>query len=146
MTDATRSQREPPLVPLHELLGVPIDPLAGRSADGNKFRLELPLTEQLRGTAQAVHGGVLASMIDIACGIVAFTPELWERGAVPVTTELHVRYFRQPGKGPLVVEAHARHKGKRLISVECTVTDGDGKELTCATATYMVVEGAGLSS
>jgi uncharacterized protein (TIGR00369 family) len=88
-----------------------------------------------------VHGGALSALMDIACGNVAGSQELWSRGAIPVTTDLHIRYFRQPAKGPLVVDARARHRGKRLISVECTVTDGDDRELATATATYMVIEG-----
>jgi uncharacterized protein (TIGR00369 family) len=131
-----------PKVPLHELLGVPADTRTCLSPDGERFRIEVPLTDELRGSAMPGHGGVLSSLIDIACGnVAAGGTELWARGAFPVTTDLHIRYFRQPRKGPLVAEARATHRGKRLISVECSVTDGDQRELTRASATYIVIEG-----
>lgn len=132
-----------PQIPLHDLIGVPADTREGYSSDGDAFRLEIPLTDKLRGAAMAVHGGVLSTLVDIACGSVAAGgTDLLDRGAIPVTTDLHIRYFRQPNKGPLVVDAHARRRGKRLISVECTISDGDARELISATATYMVIEGA----
>ena len=141
-SDQTALNRELPEVPLHEFLGIELDPSL-YSSGGNVVRIELPLTDRLRGAAMPVHGGVLSSLMDIACGqVAAGGTEMWERGAFPVTTDLHIRYFRQPDNGPLIVEARSRHRGKRLISVECTVSDGDGKELTSATATYMVIEGA----
>jgi uncharacterized protein (TIGR00369 family) len=136
-------ERVYPRIPLHDLIGVPPDTTAGYSSDGNAFRLEVPLTDNLRGAAMPVHGGVLSTLVDIACGSVAAGgTDLLDRGAIPVTTDLHIRYFRQPNTGPLVVEAHARRRGKRLISVECTIADGDARELISATATYMVIEGA----
>ena len=105
-----------PQIPLHDLIGVPADTTAGYSSDHN---------------------------VDIACGnVAAGGTELFARGAIPVTTDLHIRYFRQPNKGPLVVKAHSRRRGKRPISVECTISDGDARELISATATYMVIEGA----
>lgn len=132
-----------PEIPLHDLIGIPADTTAGQSDDGNVFRFEIPLTDKLRGAAMPVHGGVLSTLVDIACGnVAAGGTELFSRGAIPVTTDLHIRYFRQPNKGPLVVEAHSRRRGKRLISVECSICDGDARELISATATYMVIEGA----
>jgi uncharacterized protein (TIGR00369 family) len=143
MATPSSTERDFPQIPLHDLIGVPADTTAGYSDDGNAFRLELPLTDSLRGAAMPVHGGVLSTLVDIACGnVAAGGTELIDRGAIPVTTDLHIRYFRQPNKGPLVVEAQARRRGRRLISVECTITDGDSRELISATATYMVIEGA----
>jgi uncharacterized protein (TIGR00369 family) len=137
-------ERAFPEIPLHQLIGIPLDTTACYSDDGNSWRLEIELTDALRGAALPVHGGVLSTLIDYACGSVAAGggTELYDRGAVPVTTDLHIRYYRQPRRGPLVVNAHARRRGRRLISVDCSIADGEGRELTSATATYMVIEGA----
>jgi len=59
--------------------------------------------------------------------------------AVLVTTDMHVRHFRQPRSGPLKVEARLVHKGRRLLSSECVVVDSQDRVLARSTATYMLV-------
>jgi uncharacterized protein (TIGR00369 family) len=93
----------------------------------------------VRGFAPgSVHGGMLATLADAAS---AWT--LWgafESGAdIPVTTDLHIRYYRQPLAGPLTAEANLVHRGRRLLSCECAVTDAENRFLARSTATYMLV-------
>jgi uncharacterized protein (TIGR00369 family) len=139
----TDSAQEYPRLPLHELVGIPNDTSQGWSDNGDTFRLEIPLSDELRGAAFPVHGGIFGTLIDVACANCAVgSTAMWERGAVPVTTETHIRYLRQPRRGPLITEAKIAHRGRRLITVDCTVTDGEGRKLALASATYMVIEGA----
>ena len=56
-----------------------------------------------------------------------------------VTTDMHVRYYRQPRGGPLVAEAKTVHRGRRLLSSECSVVDAENRVLIRSTATYMVI-------
>ena len=57
----------------------------------------------------------------------------------PVTTDMHIRYYRQPQAGPLTAEANLVHRGRRLLSCECAVTDAEDRVLARSTATYMLV-------
>jgi uncharacterized protein (TIGR00369 family) len=58
---------------------------------------------------------------------------------VPVTTDLHIRYYRQPHAGPITAEANLVYRGRRLLSRECAVTDAENRVLARSTATYMLV-------
>jgi uncharacterized protein (TIGR00369 family) len=64
----------------------------------------------------------------------------YESGSeIPVTTDMHVRYCRQPLTGPLMAEATVIHRGRRLLGTECVVTDAEQRVLVRSTATYMIV-------
>src|SRR5580658_10625419 len=65
----------------------------------------------------------------------SYDPEV----AVSVTTDMHLRYYRQPGSGPFSAEATVVHKGRRLLSTEYVVSDAEERVLARSTATYMVV-------
>jgi uncharacterized protein (TIGR00369 family) len=135
-----------PHPPLQDLVGLPhgvADILSGLTDNGDTYRVDVPLTEQIRGSALPVHGGVLCTLIDVASAMVAQGgPEVWERGAVAVTTEAHIRYLRQPKIGPIRVEARIVHRGRRLVIVDCVISDGYGRKLALGSSTYMVIEGA----
>ena len=88
----------------------------------------------LRG---AVHGGILATLADVACAA-AIGPFDYST-EIPVSTELHVRYFGQPQTSPLVAEAQIVHRGKRLIAAECVIRDADGRQVARASGTYVIV-------
>ena len=120
--------------PVHESLQISVV----RQEQGMAV-LSMPLTENLRGPAEgSIHGGMLATLADAASG---FCLEgCFELGSeFPVTTDMDVRYFRQPKGGPLVAEAVMVHEGRRLLSSECTIVDAEQRVLARSTATYMIV-------
>jgi uncharacterized protein (TIGR00369 family) len=84
-----------------------------------------------------VHGGVLATMLDVAMGTAVATAG----GESPVTVSLTVTYLEPARPGPLRAVARVRKRGRRLIVVEGQVEqDGDdGTELVAdALATFSV--------
>ena len=102
--------------------------------------VSMPLTDDIRGFYDGtIHGGMLATLADAACasclwGTYDFGPQF------TVTTDIHVRYYRQPKGGPLIAEAKMVHKGKRLLSAECAVVDAADCVLIRTTATFMLVD------
>ncbi|MDT5338983.1 MAG: hypothetical protein QOD90_4488 [Mycobacterium sp.] len=102
--------------------------------------VSMPLTDGIRGFYDGtIHGGMLATLADAACasclwGTYEFGPQF------TVTTDIHVRYYRQPKSGPLIAEAKMVHRGKRLLSSECTIVDGEERVLLRSTATFMLVD------
>lgn len=119
--------------PLHRLMGIEMVRLTPTTV------LSMELSDDVRGQVRGtVHGGILATFADIASAVA-----LWNSFDVdseaPVTTDLHVRYYRQPKAGPLTAEASVVHRGRRFLGTECVVTDAEERVLARTTATYMVV-------
>jgi uncharacterized protein (TIGR00369 family) len=120
-------------VPLHKRMGLRINQRLPHAI------VTMPLSEDVRGPVSGtLHGGMLATLADVTCALA-----LWgtydPSSALPVTTDMHVRYYRQPRAAPITAEAHVVHRGRRILSVECAVVDGDKRQLVRATATYMIV-------
>ena len=68
-----------------------------------------------------VHGGLLATMLDVAMGTAVATTG----GESPVTVSLAITYLEPGQPGRLVATAKVRKRGKRLIVVEGQVEQGD---------------------
>jgi uncharacterized protein (TIGR00369 family) len=118
--------------PLHHRMGLKLVQLSPTTV------MTMELGEEVRGFANgSVHGGMLATFADVASAVA-----LWRSfdhvSEIPITTDMHMRYYRQPGLGPLTAEATVVHAGRRLLSTECSVTDGGGRLLARSTATYML--------
>src|SRR6185436_14908057 len=119
--------------PLHRMMGLKVVHQESPSI------VMMELSDELRGAAPgSVHGGMLATLADVTCALaLSQTYDIFTE--MPVTTDMHVRYYRQPRSGPLKAEGRIVHGGRRLRSVECTITDADDRTLIRATATYMMV-------
>jgi uncharacterized protein (TIGR00369 family) len=111
--------------------------------DDSATALTMELTESVRGSAEGtVHGGMLATLADVAAAF-SLSGTYDAQTLRPVTTDMHIRYYRQPRSGPILAEARIVHKGRRLLSVESSVTDAEERVLARATATYMLVPQGG---
>ena len=71
-----------------------------------------------------LHGGAIATLIDVACGSTAARASSFQPGSnTLVTADLHVRYLGRP-KGDVVrAEAQVMRAGRQLVVVECRVVD-----------------------
>jgi len=136
MEQFAESERLGLIPPLHVLLGLRIERIIPTSL------VILPQGDYVRGPVAPIHGGLLATLADTACGaamIGAFDPEV----EMPVSTDIHIRYYRQPRSWPIKAEGRLVHRGRTFISAECVITDGDDRELVRTTGTYMIVRGFG---
>ena len=121
-------------VRLHDRMGMKIVALTDESAE-----LTMELSEETAGTAPGtVHGGLLAAFADTAAAF-AVRRGLNSDTHIQVTTDLHIRYFRQPRRGPVTARAKLVHRGRHILSAECVLQDADDRVLARSTATYMVV-------
>jgi uncharacterized protein (TIGR00369 family) len=120
-------------IPLHARMGLTV------LQRGRCSIVSMELNDETRGAFDGtVHGGMLATLADVTCALTTWGNYDTD-GEVPVTTDLHVRFFRQPRSGPLTAEAQLVHAGRRTLASECAIVDGEGRELARATATFMVV-------
>jgi 1,4-dihydroxy-2-naphthoyl-CoA hydrolase len=119
--------------PMNSLMGIEIVRLSPTTV------ASMQLSDAVRGPGKGtIHGGMLATFADTTMAIAlwdSFDPAV----EVSVTTDMHLRYYRQPRNGPLLAEASVVHKGRRLLSTECVVSDAEERVLSRSTATYMVV-------
>jgi uncharacterized protein (TIGR00369 family) len=121
-------------IPLHDYLGLRF------VKDGSPSRVELDLTESTRGAVAPLHGGVLATLIDVACGAAA-TGGFDVTTSVPVSTDLSVRFLRQPKGSPLVAEASVVHAGRSSMVIDCVVTDAEGRQVGRGSGSYRIITG-----
>ncbi|MCL6634772.1 MAG: PaaI family thioesterase [Peptococcaceae bacterium] len=114
--------------PFAVLLGIEIDGLAE-----NYCHLRLPPDKKNTNPYGGVHGGVLATLADIAMSIAVRTI-----GLRPVTAELTVNYLSQPQPGDrLFAEGRVVHRGKTLLLTEGTVKSEEGKTVAMARAIFI---------
>jgi uncharacterized protein (TIGR00369 family) len=121
-------------VRLHDRMGLTIVSVTEDSAVQT-----MELSEETSGAGPGtVHGGLLAAFAD-ATAALAVTRGLDNETQIQVTTDMHIRYFRQPRSGPLTATATLVHRGRHILSAECVIRDAEGRDLARATATYMIV-------
>jgi uncharacterized protein (TIGR00369 family) len=109
---------------------------APEAGDGTA-RLDVDVDDRHLNPAGAVHGGMLATLVDATMGA-AVRSAVDEQ--VPATSQLTVTYLR-PGKpGRLWVTAKVSKRGDSLTMCEAEV-EQDGKTLVHAVATFALVAG-----
>ena len=82
----------------------------------------------------SVHGGFLATLLEVAAGMVATTLDL---NNVALTSA--VNFIKRAPVGPLIVRGEVSHAGRSTIVAHCRVEAPDGKLLTEATFTLFVL-------
>ncbi len=127
------AQQRYDVLPLHRFIGLQVKQWGSHSV------LAIDLSSAAQGSAPGtIHGGILATLADVTC-VSALRGAYDIDAEVPVTTDMHVRYLRQPKSGPITAESDLVFRGRRLLSSECSIVDGENRELARATATYMIV-------
>lgn len=124
-----------PRPPLGQLIGARlVDASAGEA------RAVLPATGWLSPPAPALYGGALALFADIALANALLTT--LPAGSSYATLDLVV-YFIRPvfadGR-QLVARAKVVHRGRTFAVVECEMLNADGKQVTRATMSAMVLD------
>jgi len=98
-------------------------------------RLLLPDPDgQFFNLLQAVHGGVLMTLLDVAMARAATS-----RAEAPTTTVVTVQMstnFVKPGRGPLTAEGRVLAAGGSLCSCEAQVLDAGSALVAHATGTF----------
>lgn len=109
-------------IPLHELLGFEFTaPPEGSTV----AEVHMPVRPQAFGFTSNLHGGAIATLVDLACALAAarasgFDPETESL----VTADMHVRYLGRPGTDRVTARAEIVRMGSQLIVIDCRITDG----------------------
>ena len=125
------------LSPLHRFLG-----LKATRIDREVAILEIPIGPNAFGGTGNLHGGALATLIDVtsAMAAVRHNPFDFEKTSL-VTADLHVRYLGRPSGGDTVrAEARVVRSGRMLIVVETRVLDEADRIIATGDFSAMLVE------
>jgi uncharacterized protein (TIGR00369 family) len=121
--------------PLHQVLG-----LRFIDAEPGLVIVEMPVAPGAFNASGNLHGGAIATLVDVAAGSVAARTSSFRPGEnTLVTADLHVRYLGRP-KGDVVrAEARVMRAGRQLIVVEIRVVDDLGNVIAFADFSAMLV-------
>ena len=100
--------------------------------------VRLPYDATMKNPQGSLHGGVIATAMDISMGHLCH--RFLRTG---VTLEMKTQFLR-PVTGPSRCEGRFLKKGRRIVFTESTLYDGDDRACAVATATWMLLpEGRG---
>lgn len=117
------------------LLGLSFAYLPEQAPDSGKeaCRITFPVTPLVLNPQGVLHGGAIASVMDISMG------HLVAKVAGPgATVEMKVQYARPVAEGTLACEGRFTKRGRSMSFMESRMTTEDGKLVAHATATWMM--------
>lgn len=121
--------------PLHELLGLEFVEIGERHAV-----LSMPVRPEAFNSTGNLHGGAIATLIDVAAGTAAARGSGFEPGRQSlVTADLHVRYLGRPHGDTVYARADVVKAGRQLIVIDCRVTDPEHRIIAAADFSMMIV-------
>ena len=121
---------QPQLDPFQVLLGFQLDRVRPEFC-----RLSLPFKPELRTAGDVVHGGVIATLIDSA-GVVAAWSDADPSATRGATADLSVSYLSAAHAVDLVAEARVLRRGRSLVFIEVDVTASSGERIAKGLVTY----------
>lgn len=124
-------------IALHDLLGLEFDaPPPGSTV----AEVRMPVRPEAFGFTANLHGGAIATLVDLACGLVAARAtdvDLTKESLV--TADLHVRYLGRPATDRVTARAEIVRMGSQLIVIDCKVADGEERVIASADFSMMRV-------
>jgi uncharacterized protein (TIGR00369 family) len=109
-----------PASPFVRFLGVAIDTLVE-----DRARLRLPYREDTANRNGSLHGGVIASLLDIA-GSLAACGDGEATAALATTIDLAVHYLAPAEREGVVAEGLVTRRGREIVFVETRITSDAG--------------------
>lgn len=100
----------------------------------------MPVREEAFNSTGNLHGGALATLVDVSAGTAAALNSAFEPGKnTIVTADMHVRYLGRPRGDTVRAESRVLRAGRQLVVVECHVLDPDDRLIVSADFSSMVV-------
>ena len=121
---------QPQLDPFQMLLGFRLDRVAPEFC-----RISLPFKSELRTAGDVVHGGVIATLIDSA-GVIAAWSQADPSATRGATADLSVSYLSAAHAVDLIAEARVLRRGRSLVFIEVDVTASTGERIAKGLVTY----------
>jgi uncharacterized protein (TIGR00369 family) len=124
-------------IPFNRLLGIEVSRF---HADGVTLRCQI--REELLNSHAALHGGVTASLADVAVGVAI---HCCSEGTRPISTvELKVNYLLPVKEGVLYARARLLRVGSTLCVGRVDLTDSRANAVGTAIVTYIFLDTRGV--
>jgi len=120
--------------PLYRLLGIEVVEQGPGLAV-----VQMPVREEAFNDNGNLHGGAVATFIDLAAGMAASRASGFDPGQEAlITVDMHVRYLGRPHGDMVYARARVINAGLQLTIVDCQVTDREHRIITAADLSMMV--------
>lgn len=97
-------------------------------------KVSCALRPELLNPSGIAHGGLIATLTDVAAGLMALQADGWVHNIVTQSCNIH---YLRPGCGDrLWAESHVIRKGRRVCVVQVDCFSADGR--LCTTALYEI--------
>jgi uncharacterized protein (TIGR00369 family) len=119
-------------LPVFRLLGVRVEEL-----DQDYAKLSLAFRPELAGPRDALHGGLLSTLVDTAAACAINTT--LKDGSDQVTVSLDTKFFQPVVSGVIFAEAMVVRKGRNFAHIDVTVTGESGEVVARGWCVFAVV-------
>jgi uncharacterized protein (TIGR00369 family) len=123
-----------PNVPFQKLLGIEIVELIP-----DRVTVRVPFRSELVGGGQALHGGVMSSLLDLTGALAAWSGHDVSRGVKAATVSLTINYLSAAVGKDILATGVVRRRGKELIFCDVDIVDADGKGVASGSMIYRIV-------
>lgn len=106
-------------------------------AEPGKAVVSCEARDDLRQHHGFIHGGVITTIADVACGAAAVS--IMPEGHRPLSVEFKVNHMRTVRDGKLIATAEVIKPGRTFMVVEATVTNEPGGQLIAKMLATMYV-------
>ncbi|MDP4085697.1 MAG: PaaI family thioesterase [Bacillota bacterium] len=109
-----------------------------RKLDQKSCEISIPLHSLFENSLGILHGGITATILDTAMGVLA--NYLLPNGFSSVTNQLNIHYIA-PGVGDFLrCRAELIHQGKNTLIISGEAYRSDGKRIAHATGTLFIIK------
>ena len=107
--------------------------------EADDVSIRLPFRADLTNDGVYYHGGVVASVIDTAGALAAWSNHDFDKGMRASTVSLSIQYVGACKKSDLLCHGTTVRRGKELTFTEITAADAGGSVVAHAVQTYRIV-------
>ena len=136
-TTTTTGDRAVDPIPLHEMLALDYT----FATDGSPIaEVRMPVRPEALGFTGNLHGGAIATMVDLACALAAAQSTSFDPYQESlVTADMHIRYLGRARTDSVIARAEVVRAGRQLIVIGCKVLDDDDHLIASADFSMMIV-------
>jgi uncharacterized protein (TIGR00369 family) len=100
-------------------------------------QIELALEPRHLNRSHLLHGGVITTLIDAACGFAGCHPVAGEKNRRAVTLSLSTSFISQASRQTiLTAKARRTGGGKTVFFARCEILDGEGRVVATGEGTF----------
>ena len=122
--------------PYGKLLGI-----VSEAIEADRVRLRLPYRDAVTTIGDMVHGGAIASLVDVAATAACWASPAVDPASRGTTIGFSINYLNAGRGQALIATAEVIQRGKAIVVCQVSVRDGAGVEAARATVTYKLSGG-----